>query len=37
MTITIIPAAPPPHIASFAICLLAESKNKIPSETLNDA
>jgi hypothetical protein len=27
MTITIIPAAPPPHIASFAICLLAESKN----------
>jgi hypothetical protein len=28
MTITIIPAAPPPHIASFAICLLAESKKQ---------
>ncbi len=26
MTITITPAAPPPHIASFAIYLLAESK-----------
>jgi hypothetical protein len=28
MTITIIPAAPAPHIASFAICLLAESKKQ---------
>jgi hypothetical protein len=37
MTITIIPAAPPPHIASFAICLLAESKQILPSEALNDA